>query len=257
MAIDTIKANAIFDGAVGNADLASDAVTTAKIADGAITTAKIVDSNITTAKILDANITTTKLADDSITTAKIVDSNITTAKIADSNITTAKIADGEVTAGKLASTLDLSGKTVSLAAGGTGYGRVLQIVQGSTTSLASSTSNSVWTYTNLTASITPSSTSSKILIIGQHGSARIASGLTNGISLRLLRNGTQIAIPVFEFLYSSGSLDAAIPFHLLDSPTTTSPITYTTEFRLLTGASSTAQINPNSVVAVIQLLEIA
>lgn len=84
MAIDTIKAQAIFDGTVGTDDLA------------------------------DGSIATDKLANSAVTTAKLNNGSVTTDKITDGNVTTAKIADGEVTVGKLASTLDLSSNTVTL-----------------------------------------------------------------------------------------------------------------------------------------------
>jgi len=66
--------------------------------------------------IEDGAIEVADVADNAVTTAKIADGNITTAKISDGNITTAKIADANVSADKLASTLDLSSKTVTLAA---------------------------------------------------------------------------------------------------------------------------------------------
>lgn len=76
------------------------------IEDGAIEVADVADNAVTAAKIADANVTSAKIATDAVTTAKIADGNITTAKIADAN----------VSADKLASTLDLSSKTVTLAA---------------------------------------------------------------------------------------------------------------------------------------------
>ena len=135
-------------------------------------------------------------------------------------------------------------------------GSVLQVVQASTQSLASSSNNSTWVATNLTASITPTSASSKILVIGQHGSARIL-GSTNGIQFRLVRNSTVLIYPTKEFLYSTVGIDEAIPFQYLDSPATTSSTTYLTEFTLLTSASSTAQINANTTIALMTLLEIS
>ena len=55
------------------------------------------------------------VADNSITTDKIVDGSITAAKIANGTIVAAEIADSTITAAKLAATLDLSGKSVTLA----------------------------------------------------------------------------------------------------------------------------------------------
>ena len=54
----------------------------ASIATGAITADKIASNAVTTAKILDANITAAKIASDAVTTAKILDANVTAGKIA-------------------------------------------------------------------------------------------------------------------------------------------------------------------------------
>ena len=135
-------------------------------------------------------------------------------------------------------------------------GCILQVVQGSTTTIGTSTNNSTWVSTNLSASITPLSATSKILILGQHGSVRINSA-SNGVSIRLVRGSTVITQFVTELLYITNGIDVMAPFQFLDSPATTSSTTYSTEFKLLTGSSSTAQINPNSVPAYITLMEVA
>ena len=136
-------------------------------------------------------------------------------------------------------------------------GCILQVVQGTTTSIGSTTTNASWTSTNLTASITPLSATSKILILGQHGSVRINSA-SNGVGIRLMRNSSTLLTQfVTELLYITNSIDVMAPFQFLDSPATTSSTTYSTEFKLLTGAGSTAQINANSVPAYITLMEVA
>jgi hypothetical protein len=135
-------------------------------------------------------------------------------------------------------------------------GCILQVVQGTTTSVGTSTNNSTWISTNLSASITPLSSTSKILILGQHGSVRI-TGSSNGISIRILRNSTSIAQPVSELLYNNNGIDVIAPFQYLDSPATASSITYSTEFKLLTGTGGTGQVNANSVPAYITLMEVA
>jgi hypothetical protein len=133
---------------------------------------------------------------------------------------------------------------------------VLQVVQGSTTTIGSSTNNSTWVSTSLSASITPISSASKILILGQHGSVRV-NGSANGVSIRLVRGSTVITQFVTEVLYNTNGIDVMAPVQYLDSPATTSSTTYSTEFKLLTTSSSTAQINPNSVPAYITLMEIS
>ena len=66
--------------------------------------------------IEDGAIEVADVADNAVTAAKIADANVTSAKIATDAVTTTKIADANVSADKLASTLDLSSKTVTLAA---------------------------------------------------------------------------------------------------------------------------------------------
>ena len=65
-------------------------------------------------------ITTNLIEDSEVSTADIANNAITAAKITDGNITTAKLADLSVTAGKLAGTLDLTGKTITVATATTG-----------------------------------------------------------------------------------------------------------------------------------------
>ncbi len=65
-------------------------------------------------------ITTNLIKDSDIATVDIANNAITAAKITDGNITTAKLADLGVTAGKLAGTLDLTGKTITVATATTG-----------------------------------------------------------------------------------------------------------------------------------------
>ena len=78
--------------------------------------------------------------------------------VTDGTVTTAKIANSAVTDAKLATSLDLSGKTLTMPAGA-----VLQVVQGIKTDFSSTTS-STFASSGLKASITPSSTSSKVLV---------------------------------------------------------------------------------------------
>jgi hypothetical protein len=136
-------------------------------------------------------------------------------------------------------------------------GKVLQVVQGTTTTYGSSTSSS-YADTGLTATITPSSTSSRILaIVSQHISAQ-GDGSSHGmVALRLVRGATQIQ----EMNYNCGLVSSAftlgVPAALqfLDSPATTSATTYKTQFMRPTG-SGQAQVNNGSNPATIVLLEI-
>ena len=104
---------------------------------------------------------------------------------------------------------------------------MLQVVEGSTTT---STSNSTSTYADstLTATITPSSATSKILVFfHQNGNYKTLTG--NSLKIRLLRGNTAIAEQT-----AGDSTDAIVmptmSNSVLDSPNTTSSVTYKTQF---------------------------
>jgi hypothetical protein len=155
----------------------------------------------------------------------------------------ARIADGDITAAKLGSTLDLSGKTVTLPSG-TG-GKVLQVLQTGTspyTTYYLSTSFGVPDI-GMELTITPSATSSKILIMVTYTLDML--GDTNHFA-RLLRNSTEIGMPLGAnannggssyFEDGSGNFGSAnqhglnFAFNYLDSPSTTSAVTYTVEMK--------------------------
>jgi len=144
--------------------------------------------------------------------------------------------DGSVTADDIASTLDLSGKTVTLPAG-TG-GKVLQVVQAVKTTSDSYTLNTTFAdITGLSQAITPTNTSSKILI-----TAHVTVGSQNGSTasypkIRLVRDSTNIGISIdsgsrqkVTAMWWPGSVDAnatgVMSMTFLDSPSTTSSTTY-------------------------------
>lgn len=100
--------------------------------------------------------------------------------------------------------------------------RILQIVSGSTTS-NTSTSSTTYVTANLSVTITPASTSSKIfVIVVSQGNAAAA---TDG-NFTLFRNNTTNLGPTPGFMQiSAGS--SAINITVYDSPATTSATTYT------------------------------
>jgi len=120
-------------------------------------------------------------------------------------------------------------------------GAILQVVQASTTTEAD-IRTTTYTDTGLSASITPSSSSNKILvIINQTFQAYRAAG-SNGGGIRILRDSTVIYTPVTTSTgplthYSGGGGDSNQEnftnsvIHYLDSPSTTSSVTYKTQGR--------------------------
>ena len=132
--------------------------------------------------------------DDSVTTARINDGAVTTAKLADDAVTTAKLPAGSI----------------------------LQVKQTVITSRTQINTTGEQTFTGASVSITPTSTSSKILIISAIGCIAEAP---NSIRLNLYRGSTQVNNMGH---YATGNTWKPFNcnFNYLDSPSTTSQVTY-------------------------------
>ena len=126
-----------------------------------------------------------------------------------------------------------------VATSGLPAGSVLQVVQGLTTDSASTTST-IFTNAGLSASITPSSTSSKILIIvntviGQSNfQKRVHLKLTGGNTATYIGDagtGVESAVTVVSRVTDAyGMMPTSMQY--LDSPATTSAITYQVQWRV-------------------------
>lgn len=123
-----------------------------------------------------------------------------------------------------------------------GGGKVLQVVNAGTTSIGTNTT-STYIDTGLTATITPSSTSSKILVIvHQNGCLKESTNANNRIGIKLLRGTTVIETIGELFLFTGTALElygSTISTTYLDSPNTTSATTYKTQFA---NTNNTAQV---------------
>lgn len=137
-------------------------------------------------------------------------------------------------------------------------GSVIQVVS-ATYSTQTSTTSSTYTDTGLSASITPSSSSNKILIFTNNNGNYVAGGSTDaGMRFRLLRGGTSIAIldEVAVYLDAvTGHSGTSVSTCYLDSPATTSSTTYKTQFHSRNN-SSNCFVNFGSSVSTITLMEI-
>lgn len=137
-----------------------------------------------------------------------------------------------------------------------GAGQILQVVQAIYSTLASS-SSSTYADTGLTATITPSSATSKVLVMVTHGGVAKTSGNT-GVNFKLFRGATDLGVFDDAAGYNATSTTqhvGGVAFNYLDSPATTSATTYKTQFA--SGANiPTAWIN-NGGKASMTLLEIS
>ena len=120
---------------------------------------------------------------------------------------------------------------------------VIQIVNASTATAQASTSSTYAQYTALTATITPTSTSSKILVMFKGDVNIVLSGGSNTHMGAQIYRGTSAVSRVFEFRHYDygGSGQYAIgnlASDHLDSPATTSATTYSIYFAHLAGTTT-------------------
>jgi hypothetical protein len=116
-------------------------------------------------------------------------------------------------------------------------GSILQVV-GATTTTSTSTTSSSFVDTGLTASITPSSATSKILVIISQ-SFYIANNTGGRDEAEGRLNLTRASTNIYEFGVQVGAtslgnqkrMEASYAITILDSPSTTSSVTYKTQMR--------------------------
>ena len=135
--------------------------------------------------------------------------------------------------------------TGNLTLGKTG---ILQVVQAAKTDTASTTSGTYVTISGLSVNITPSSTSSKILVIAD---VKAGNDGGNGYYLQIVRDSTAIYVgdaasgkqQCVQQTYGGGDTGegkygmAKMGGTFLDSPSTTSQVTYAVQFLRLGGNS--------------------
>ena len=139
-----------------------------------------------------------------------------------------------------------------------GAGQVLQVVNATTSTLAS-TSSSTYVDTNLTATITPKFATSKILVlVSQNGVYKTSASASNSVNLRLVRNGASMTAFAIAIGYTGTAVENIVTASIcyLDSPATTSATTYKTQLASYSGVSA-AYVQANSDTSTITLMEIA
>ena len=207
---------------------------------------------------------------DSVVTANITDANVTTAKITDANVTTAKIADDAITLAKMASgtdgnliSYDTSGNPVAVATGSSGQiltsagagavpsfqdaaGGGILLATYHTVDTASRAYSGTSSYSKasntLDITLTPASTSSKIhlLYVGQLNST--VAGRQPEFSF--FRDSTNLADPTMvQDIDSSVTTGLPTSVQFLDTPNTTSSITYSCQIKGQSGESVTIKFS--------------
>lgn len=114
-----------------------------------------------------------------------------------------------------------------------GSGKCLQVVTGTTTTKVTNSTDDL-ADTGLTVNITPVSSSNKVLIMGTQANCfKSVDAAGTSMHLRLFRDTTEILEIANRILITDTTLEQAqnASFHCLDSPSSTSQITYKTQFR--------------------------
>ena len=152
--------------------------------------------------------------------------------------------------------------TLATGNGGTGAttfapGKILQVVSSGTTSETASSTTS-YADTSLTLAITPSATSSKIIVI-VHQVSLLKNSSDNGGKIQLMRDST--VLNMFENDFgrdgSSGlNIVGGTGTSYLDSPNTASAVTYKTQFACSVSSSASVAVQHNSARSSITLMEL-
>lgn len=155
------------------------------------------------------------------------------------------------------------------------YGKVLQVVNAA---YSTQVTNSTTTYadTNLTATITPSSATSKILVLisqrlAATTGAAVGYGYQTNAGLQLLRDATVLVTSnsdsggKYSVFISTGAAPASgiiavggiVSLNYMDSPASTSALVYKTQFAKGTSGMGDAYVNNGTNQSTITLMEIA
>ena len=146
-------------------------------------------------------------------------------------------------------------------------GKVLQVVQSSTSTLKS-TSSTTYSDSNLTGSITPSSASNKILILTSQVLGILQTGGTYAtLKWKLMRDATDIYFPpgggnangnFWGYDPTGGGIGIFhnISLCYLDSPSTTSSVTYKTQIAQDVNGGTLAYAQNEGNTSIITLMEI-
>ena len=131
-------------------------------------------------------------------------------------------------------------------------GTVLQVVQATTTGAQVSTSSTSYVTSSFSVTITPSSSTSKVLI--NYSGAYSLNPAATGLLITIYRNATDLGATNKVLVTAGYIATSPISAIYLDSPATTSATTYTLYYKSVSG---TVFINANDALSTLTATEIA
>jgi hypothetical protein len=137
-------------------------------------------------------------------------------------------------------------------------GTILQVVN-ATTNVQVTSSTTTYADTGLSATITPSSATNKILVIFSHSCKKTSGNVASGVNIKLFRGATDLGQLIYAQGYSNSTIEnySQAATQYLDSPATTSATTYKTQFANNAAVASVAVQADGNGVSTITLMEIA
>ena len=137
-------------------------------------------------------------------------------------------------------------------------GGVIQVRYGFTTSIVNSSTSS-YVDSGITATITPTRSDSKVLVMTTISGVQKRTNDTY-LKARLLRDSTEVALLDDGAGYTGSSgvymIVGTVTTNCIDSPATTSSVTYKVQF-MSAGGNALVRVQTNSSLSTIVLMEIA
>ena len=177
------------------------------------------------------------LPDGSVDADSIAAGAVTDAKIG-TGINAAKLADGTVTSTELQYINSLSSNAQTQISG-VGGGKILQVIGTTGSSSTAATSNSAWVNYDTLGSITPASTSNKILISLSYTMYAHTGGADVGGGAKIVRDTTDIGTTQTLYVATGGTpaLQLNLYTRIFDAPSSTSAVPYHLFLRAQYGAT--------------------
>ena len=142
-----------------------------------------------------------------------------------------------------------------------GGGKVLQVLQNTKTT-STSTTNTSYTDSGLSQTITPSSATSKILVLVASKNRAYGEDGTPSVNFRIVRDATELAVALFQSTVATSAAEDYMEFEdlasmcYLDSPNTTSAITYKLQMKVSGDPNESVSVSAGSSFSSLTVFEI-